>query len=367
MYLYSVLEMIKEITKWIIKHQLHLIGWTLFILAEILFIGFAAGKFGEPIAYLLHYMLNIILFYVNTFLLLKIDGKKTVCRLFSLMTCVLMEIVSFVFLKAMIDALLLAQGGKTYFYFINLPYLLQTTFRVLFFMGLSSFYFMFVQYKKEQNEKESIMRHDLESSIRNKELEIELHQATNAHLKAQINPHFMFNVLGFIHDSVLKTNSQAAQAVIDLSELMQFAVNSGNGEEEPPLAEEILQVESLIRLYQLRFKERVFVEFNYTKAAAEQKLIPLVVLTLVENLFKHGDIHNQKDPAKIDISADGGTIKISTYNLKKHGEIPQGFHKGIQNISTRLEHNYPDRYELSYGDKKEKYFFVEIKVTILGN
>lgn len=354
--------MIKEINKWIIKHQLHLIGWTLFILAEVLFIGFAAGKFGEPIAYLSHYTLNIILFYINTSLLLRINDAKKDWRTFLLIACLTLEVVLFVFLKALIDAILLEQSGKSFFYFVNLPYLLQTTFRVLFFTGLSCFYFMFVQYKKERNEKENIIRHDLEASIRNKELEIALHQATNAYLNAQINPHFMFNVLGFIHDSLLKTNTQAAQAVIDLSELMRFAVNSGNREEEPPLAEEILQVESLIRLYQLRFKDRSFVEFNYTKAVAEQRFIPLVLLTLVENIFKHGDIYKQDDPAKIDITTDESMIRISTYNLKKHGETPRGFHKGILNILTRLEHNYPDRFEMNYGEKKGKYFSVEIKL-----
>jgi len=365
-YLKSFFKMTKEITKWIIKHRIHLIGWTLFILSEVLFIGFAAAQFGKPIAYLLHYTLNVLLFYINTSILLKTNCRKTYWQILVLTTYLISELILFVFLKALIDASLLEHSEKSFFYFVNLPYLLQTTFRVLFFIGLSCFYFMFIQYKKERNEKENIMRHDLEASIKNKELEIALQQATNAYLKAQINPHFMFNVLGFIHDSVLKTESQAAQAIIDLSELMRFAVNSGSGEEEPPLAEEIQQVESLIRLYQQRFKDRVFVEFSYNEDAGDCKLIPLVLLTLVENLFKHGDIHSQDDPAKINISTDANAIKITTYNLKKDANEPKGFNKGLQNILTRLEHNYPQRFEMNYGEKKGKYFYVEIKVTTLS-
>jgi len=143
-----------------------------------------------------------------------------------------------------------------------------------------------------------------------------------------------------------KCPASAARAVIDLSGLIRFAVNSSHINQQPFRIEEILQLESLIRIYKLRFKERVLVEFTHSKAAREYRLIPLMLLTLAKNLFKHGNIHKKQDPAKIDIAMNGFTLTISTYNLQKDGELPQGFHGGLVNILTRLEYNYPYRFKI---------------------
>lgn len=356
--------MTKEILQWATRNKIHLIGWFLFIICEIVLIGFAAGRFGKPIAYLLHYALNIVLFYSNTFLVLKNGFSKRKWRITIISSYLILEIALFIALKISIDAILIGhQSGVQLFSFVDLPYLLQNLWRGLLFIGLSCYYFMFLRYKKERMEKEQSQKQEHEGYKRNKELEIALHQSTNAYLKAQINPHFIFNTLGFIHDSVLRTDAQAAQAVIDLSELMRFAVNSGHTDQDPFLLEEIQQVESLIRLYKLRFKERVFVEFTHSTAAGESRLIPLILLTLVENLFKHGDIHKSDDPAKIAITTNDGTLKIYTYNLKKEGKTPQGFHNGMANVSTRLEYNYTGRFKMHYGEIDGKHFFVEITLS----
>lgn len=129
--------------------------------------------------------------------------------------------------------------------------------------------------------------------------------------------------------------------------------------------EEILQVESLIRLYRLRFKERVFVELTQSKAAGEVSLIPLVLLTMVENLFKHGNIHKKDDPAKMNIIVDAKALTISTYNLKKEGNETKGFHKGIENIQTRLTLNYMWRFNMEYGTIDGDHFFVRIDTNVI--
>lgn len=356
--------MTKEIKQWAVKNKIHLIGWSLYIFCEVALIGFAAGKFGKPIAYLLHYALNISLFYSNTFLVLKKGFNKRKWRVLTIAGYIVLEITLFITLKALIDAaLVMHQTGIDLFRFVELSYILQTLWRGLLFIGLSCYYFMFLRYKQERMEKERSEKQELEGYKRNKELEIALHESTNAYLKAQINPHFIFNILGFIHDSVLRTDAQAAQAVIDLSDLMRFAVNSGHTNNQPFLIEEILQLESLIRLYKLRFKDRIFVELTHSESARECRLIPLIVLSLAENLFKHGNIHKKDDPAKINIATHGSTLKISTYNLKKEGEAPQGFHKGLGNILTRLEHNYPYRFKMEYGLRNGNHFFVDIEIN----
>ena len=356
-------EMTKEIQKWVIKNKIHFIGWSLYIFCEVLLIGFATGRFGSPFAYVLHYSLNIILFYANTLLLLR-NFHRGRNRAAIVSVYVIGEISMFIILKFFSDAALIGHQAGRLFSFVDVPYLLEILWRGLLFIELSCFYFMFLRYKEERLEKERSQKQELEGYLRNKQLEIALHEATNSYLKAQINPHFMFNILGFIHDSVLRTDANAAQAVIDLSELMRFAVNSGQKESEPSLMEEILQVESLIRLYRLRFRQRVFVEFTHSNGAGEFRLIPLVLLTLVENLFKHGDIHKRDNPAKIDITADGKMLTISTYNLKKERKSPKGLLKGIENIQTRLGLNYLDSFSMDYGAIDGNHFFVRICINI---
>ncbi|MET4081539.1 two-component system LytT family sensor kinase [Pedobacter sp. UYP30] len=355
--------MTKQIQKWAIANQIHIIGWSLYILCEVVLVGLAVGRFDKPVAYLLHYSLNIILFYSNTLLVLRngLDRKRWRVVMFS--AYLVVEIAIFITLKTFIDAMLVGHQAELFFDFVDLPYLMQTLWRCLFFIGLSCFYYMFLRYEEERLKKELSQRQELESHLRNKELETALHEATNSYLKAQINPHFIFNILGFIHDSVLRTDAQAAQAVIDLSELMRFAVNAGQQDLEPPLMEEILQVESLIRLYQLRFKERVFVEFTHSNVAGEFRLIPLVLLTLVENLFKHGNIHKKDNPAKIDVTTDGKTLTISTYNLKKEDKAPKGLLRGLENIQTRLRLNYKGRFSMEYGTIDSDHFFVRLDIN----
>ncbi|TCD07668.1 hypothetical protein EZ449_14125 [Pedobacter frigidisoli] len=354
--------MTKKIQNWAIANKIHLIGWSLYIFCEVLLIGFASGRFGKPEAYLFHYSLNIILFYLNTFIVLKSGYDRSRLHVAILSSYLIMEIVLFISLKVLVDAVLIGPQAGQLFGFVDLPYFLQTLWRVLQFIGLSFFLFMFIRYKRERLEKEQSKEKEHEGSLRNKELEVALHEATNAYLKAQINPHFIFNILGFIHDSVLRTDARAAQAVIDLSELIRFAVNSDQNDQEPQMSLEITQVESLIRLYQLRFKERAFVQFTYQNGAGESRLIPLVLLTLVENLFKHGDIHIKDDPAKIDIAVDKQSLRISTYNRIMKGNQPQGFNKGMENIRTRLLLNYPDRCDMKYGQADVDHFFVWINI-----
>jgi hypothetical protein len=145
--------MTKEIQQWATKNKIHLIGWSLYIICEIVLIGFAAGRFGKPIAYLLHYSLNIILFYSNTFLVLKNGFSKRKWRVTIITSYLILEIALFIVLKVLIDAIIMGhQTGVKLFSFVNLPYLLQNLWRGLLFIGLSCYYFMFLRYKEERME-----------------------------------------------------------------------------------------------------------------------------------------------------------------------------------------------------------------------
>ncbi|TBO44271.1 sensor histidine kinase [Pedobacter kyonggii] len=354
--------MTKKILQWAKCYRIHLIGWSLYIISEILLIGFAVGRFGSPVGYLLHYTLNIILFYSNTALLRQNAVKASDYRWLILTLTMVGEILLFLGLKILIDVLIKWPDDwvKTYIDYLTIPNLLQTLWRALLFIGLSCFYFMFLRYEEERRKKELAERQKYENYIHTKELEVTLHETTNAYLKAQINPHLIFNILGFIHDSVLRTDEKTAQAVIDLSELMRFAINSRDGEAEPTLSGEIQQVETLIRLYRLRFKERLFVEFIYPSEAKEIRFIPLVLLTLVENLFKHGDIHDAQDPAKINISLSNAGLRISTNNKIKTGFKAAGFHKGLENIEKRLKLSYGDHAKLEFTAGDDKHFSVMV-------
>jgi two-component system LytT family sensor kinase len=93
-------------------------------------------------------------------------------------------------------------------------YFFSDLWRALQFIGLAAFYYLFKQYQKTSLIKAQLEKDRVTSILLQKETEIRLAQANNAYLKAQINPHLLFNTLSFIYSDILETSPRAAEAVM---------------------------------------------------------------------------------------------------------------------------------------------------------
>ncbi|WP_165501733.1 sensor histidine kinase [Pedobacter frigiditerrae] len=230
-------------------------------------------------------------------------------------------------------------------------------------MGFSTGYYYLKTYLKERKRAENLEKERLEKIIQQQKIEQELVIAQNAFLKAQINPHFLFNTLDFIYHNVNKYSETAGDAVIKLAQMMRFAIDSNEMEQTIYLAYEIEQVENLLYLYQIRKNNDLNIHFAYTDEVKQFRLIPLVVLTLVENIFKHGDISNAEDIAFVNLEVKNDLLIIQAVNLINVNKIKGSNNSGLNNIQKRLNYAYGDKIIFQY-QVISNHFKVDIKIPI---
>ena len=188
------------------------------------------------------------------------------------------------------------------------------------------------------------------------QLEIEKSQANFKFLKAQINPHFLHNTLNFLYAKSLPYSSELSEGILTLSDMMRYALNEGNAKDGKVLLnDEIEHVNNLVKINQLRFNDKLNVELMMEGRVDGAKIIPFILITLVENAFKHGDLKSREQPIVIRIRVDAAGLYFYCKNKKKSGlkELSTGI--GLDNIKKRLSLAYGTGYQLQIQD--EVYFY----------
>ncbi|HKP32918.1 MAG TPA: histidine kinase, partial [Chitinophagaceae bacterium] len=152
------------------------------------------------------------------------------------------------------------------------------------------------------------------------QLEVEKSSANLNFLKAQINPHFLHNTLNFLYAKSLPYSPELSEGILTLSDIMRYALSEGNARDgKAPLKDEIEHVWNVIKINQLRFSNKLNVEFTVNGSVETLHIIPFVLITIVENAFKHGDLKSQENPIVINLTVKGNSLKFSCRNKKKTG------------------------------------------------
>ena len=188
------------------------------------------------------------------------------------------------------------------------------------------------------------------------QLEIEKSQANFNFLKAQINPHFLHNTLNFLYAKSLPYSNELSEGILTLSDIMRYALSEGNAKDgKALLKDEIEHVNNVIKINQLRFNHNLNVSFEVIGILNGATIIPFVLITLVENAFKHGDLKNLNNPIEIKLKVDDHQIYFFCRNKKKTGpkDISTGI--GLDNIKKRLDLAYGKEYELNIKNESELY------------
>jgi len=188
------------------------------------------------------------------------------------------------------------------------------------------------------------------------QLEVEKSQANFNFLKAQINPHFLHNTLNFLYAKSLPYSSELSEGILTLSDIMRYALSEGNAKDgKAPLKDEIEHVRNVIKINQLRFSNNLNVKFNVEGVVNGATIIPFVLITLVENAFKHGDLKSSEHPIDINLSIQDSSLTFYCRNRKKSGpkELSTGI--GLDNIKKRLDLAYGKDYSLNIKDEAEFY------------
>ena len=197
------------------------------------------------------------------------------------------------------------------------------------------------------------------------QLEKEKMQADYLFLKAQINPHFLHNTLNFLYSLALDYSTDLSEGILTLSAIMRYSLDkTEDADGKVTLSKEIQHVHHVLKIQQLRFDNSLQVIFIIRGDPAGYRILPFVLITLVENAFKHGDLQCTDNPVRLelDISAEGH-LHFFCCNRKKTGpkELSTGI--GLDNTRQRLELAYGENYSLYIKDQREL-FTVDLIITL---
>lgn len=200
-------------------------------------------------------------------------------------------------------------------------------------------------------------------------------EAELAALKAQLNPHFLFNSLNNIYALALDQSRQAPDYVLKLSELMRYILHDSQAV-VVPLRKELEFVQNYLDLERIRMEDTVEMKLEVQGEPDGVQVAPLLMLPFVENAFKHG-VYVQPTNAFVVLKvtvADGGGLIIDACNSKDDRDegslmeppcpltterAPGGV--GLENLRRRLELLYPEQHELRLADRGDRY---EVKLRL---
>lgn len=180
-------------------------------------------------------------------------------------------------------------------------------------------------------------------------------------LKAQINPHFLFNTFNSLYALTLNKSDMAPGLVLRLSQLMHYMLYSTAGD-EVSLNNEINYLKDYISIEQTRFADRVDISFQCSGVGADVKIAPLLLLPFVENAFKHG-IEEGSGWITINLNYLNGHLFFKVENSYTGKAVPTKPGIGLTNVKKRLELLYPGRYSLNLT-KNDESFEAELKLGL---
>ncbi len=184
-------------------------------------------------------------------------------------------------------------------------------------------------------------------------------------LKAQVQPHFIFNSLNNIYSLSLKKDPKTPELIYRLSSFLDYNLYDSSAN-HTSVSKEVDFLKNYMELQKLRFGDRIDVSLNAYSPLDGYQISPLLLLPLVENCFKHGMAEGaQKSWIRIDFSAkeDCLTVKIEN-SLPSLDSPPAGLktnhHSGIglENVTRKLKILYPGRHELTCRREKDSYLVI---------
>jgi two-component system, LytTR family, sensor kinase len=184
----------------------------------------------------------------------------------------------------------------------------------------------------------SLFRQRQQQEVDKWKLEAALKEAELQALKAQINPHFVFNSLNNIRSMIAEDQEQARHMVTHLSELLRYCLQHAS-RERVPLSLELEVVESYLKLEAVQLEERLQYELHVAPEALEAELPPMALQLLVENAIKHGVSSLPQGGTVVVVAEvqDGQLqVKVSNTGQLTAEHQSHGLGIGFRNVSERL-------------------------------
>ncbi len=188
-----------------------------------------------------------------------------------------------------------------------------------------------------------------------RESEEEKRRAEFSFLKAQLNPHFLFNTLNSIYSLAYRKSEEAPAAIVKLSGLMRYLISEAQ-QEKVPLEKVLQSIHDYVELQKLRCLNNVIIDFKIEGSVENKSVAPLLFLPFVENAFKYGVNTDVASTITIHFTIHGEVLELHVSNaIVNLTDIPSE-RIGIENSRKLLELSYPGQYGLNINTRNNIHY-----------
>jgi two-component system LytT family sensor kinase len=223
--------------------------------------------------------------------------------------------------------------------------------------GASSFFLLFLlggfirlasSYFRNQNEKKALENANLNAEVN--------------FLKAQINPHFLFNTLNGIYSQAHEKSEHTEHTVLKLSELLRYVLYD-SGEDKVDLQKDLRYISNYVDLQKMRLSSKVTVNYTIKGDPVTLTIAPLLLTAFIENAFKHGVSYSMSSVININISIFEKTLTLTVTNpvIQNNSFVSGGL--GLRNVKRRLELLYPGKHQLNISSN-DRLFSVHLTINL---
>ena len=317
------------------------IGWGLFALINIFF-AYSFQRLGDAESrYVIFTRLGIFVFlgilftHLMRFVIIRLNTlqkpiEKQVLQFF-FVTIIFAMIASSFYMEACNRFNLLNDQEKK---FTDQPLLLILSGAFYFFINILIWNLIyFIYHYVTKSRKQQLDTLQLEALV--KELELKT-------IKSHINPHFIFNSLNSIRALVVENPERAREAVTELSNILRSSMQADKSE-TVTLEKELNIVKDYLALENMRFEDRLKIEYNIDDDTLDQQVPPMMLQTLVENAIKHG-ISKQISGGVVRVNSDfkGNFLELSVQNTGQLNGMTNKEGFGLSSTTNRLSLLYGD-------------------------
>jgi sensor histidine kinase YesM len=199
----------------------------------------------------------------------------------------------------------------------------------------------------------------------NKQIQLEKTTAELSFLKAQINPHFLFNTLNNIYSLSIKKSEATPEAILLLADMMRYVLSDAQND-HVPLQDETAYLSKYIDLQKLRLTNKVSIIYDVKGDTDSNVIAPLILVPFIENAFKFGISTHEASTIQISIDVEHDTLKMKVANklFPQTNLIAKSSGIGLVNVKRRLSLLYPDKYRLNIDPDQKGNYIVELEINL---
>lgn len=186
------------------------------------------------------------------------------------------------------------------------------------------------------------------------------------YLKAQINPHSMFNSINSVFSLIDKSNTNARETLAKFSEILRYQLYESSLD-KIDIEKEVNYLHNFIEFQKLRKSDNTVIDFQISPVVKNFNIAPLLIAPFVENAFKHvSNYEEQENRISISLDKDATYFILKVFNTSENSKmIGVDDHGGIglQNVNRRLELLYPGKYILDIKNENN-FFSISLKIEV---